>query len=149
MSMHHWEREFPRFKPEQLFALVSDVESYPTFMPACLDARILERNDRVWRVENIFGVGPLQTRFISTAELDPPGRLDISSCDGPWRDFRMSWQFQPSGAGCRVSCTSSMEFRSPLWGTLAKISESKMEERIIAAFEARAEALLGGNNRRR
>lgn len=149
MNTRHWEREFPRYTPEQLFALVSDVESYPTFMPGCLNARIVEKKERVWRVENVFGFGPLQSRFISIAELDPPRRLDISSCDGPWRDFHMSWQLQPSGTGCRVSCTSCSEFRSPLMAALAKFSESDIEERIIAAFEARARVLFGGKHRRR
>jgi coenzyme Q-binding protein COQ10 len=143
-----WQREFPRFKPEQLFALVADIESYPIFMPGCLDARIVEKGEEVWRVENVFGFGPVQRRFISIAELKPPDRLDISSRDGPWRDFRMSWQFQPSGAGCRVSCTSTSRFRSPVLAALARFSESAMEERIIAAFEARAEVLFGGNHRR-
>jgi coenzyme Q-binding protein COQ10 len=148
-STRHWEREFPRFKPEQLFALVSDIESYPLFLPGCLNAHILGRGEKVWRVENVFGFGPVQSRFVTVAELDPPRRIDISSHDGPWRDFRMFWQFQPSGTGCRVSCTSSVEFRSPLLAALAKLSESGMEERIIAAFEARANALFGDNDRRR
>jgi coenzyme Q-binding protein COQ10 len=144
-----WERKFPRFKPEQLFALVSDIESYPIFVPGCLNARIVERSERVWRVENVFGFGPVRSRFTSIAELDPPRRLDISSGDGPWRDFRMSWQFRPSGTGCRVSCTSTLEFRSPLFAVLAKFLRSEMEARIIAAFEARAKALFGSNHRRR
>jgi coenzyme Q-binding protein COQ10 len=148
-NTRHWEREFPHFTPEQLFALVSDVESYPAFMPGCLNAHIVGRKERIWRVENVFGFGPLQTRFISIAELDPPHRLDISSHDGPWRDFHMSWQLQPSGTGCRVSCTSCLEFRSPMMAALAKFSEDEMENGIIAAFEARAKALFGGNRPRR
>lgn len=146
--MREWVREFPRFKPEELFALVSDIESYPLFVPGCLNARIVERSERVWRVENVFGFGPVRTRFISIAELDRPHRLDISSRDGPWRDFRLAWRFQPSGAGCRVSCTSTLELRSPLLAPLAKLSESAFGRRLIAAFEARARLLFGGHSRR-
>jgi Polyketide cyclase / dehydrase and lipid transport len=57
------QREFPRFKPEQLFALVSDVESYPIFIPSCVSARIVEKRERIWRVENVFGVGPYAGAF--------------------------------------------------------------------------------------
>jgi coenzyme Q-binding protein COQ10 len=140
-------REFPRFKPEEMFALVSDIESYPIFVPGCLSARIVEKSERLWRVENVFGFGPMRTRFMSDAELDPPHRLDISSRDGPWRDFRMCWQFQPAGAGCRVSCASSLELRSPLLAALAKFSEDGIEESTIAAFEARARVLFGDRRR--
>jgi coenzyme Q-binding protein COQ10 len=144
----YWKREFPRFTPEQLFALVSDVESYPIFMPGCLSARIIDKNASTWRVDNVYGVGPIRRHFLSIAELDPPRAIDISSKDGLWRDFHMSWRFEPSGSGCRVSCTSSAEFRSPVLGALARISEPEMEDRIIAAFEARAWALFGHHRRR-
>jgi len=144
-----WVREFPLFKPEELFALVSDVESYPIFLPGCLNARIMERSGRVLRVENVFGFGPMRTRFVSVAELAPPHRLDISSRDGPWRNFRLCWRFQPMNGGCRVSCTSSLELRSALLAPLAKLSENAIGNRLMAAFEARAEALFGRNRRRR
>jgi coenzyme Q-binding protein COQ10 len=144
----YWKREFPRFTPEQLFALVSDVESYPIFIPGCVSARIVAKNERIWRVDNVYGVGPIRRHFLSIAELDPPHAIKISSNDGLWRDFQMSWRFEPSGSGCRVSCTSSAEFRSPVLAALARISESEMEDRIIAAFEARARALFGHHRRR-
>ena len=148
-STREWVREFPHFKPEELFALVSDVESYPIFLPGCLNARIVERSGRILRVENVFGFGPMRTRFVSMAELEPPHRLDISSRDGPWRNFRLAWRFQPMNGGCRVSCASSLELRSPLLAGLAKLSENAVGNRLMAAFEARAKALFGRDHRRR
>jgi len=145
--MEHWKREFPSFKPEQLFALVSDVENYPIFMPACVSARILEKSERIWQVENVFGVGPVRRRFLCVAKLDPPRAIDISSNDGLWRDFHISWRFESSGSGCCVSCASRAVFRSPLLAALAKISQGEMEDRIISAFEARARTLFGHHRR--
>jgi coenzyme Q-binding protein COQ10 len=145
----HWEREFPHYTPEQLFSLVSDIESFPIFMPGCLDAHIVEKGERFLRVENVFGVGPMHSRFLSTAELDPPHRIDISSSDGPWQHFHMCWQFLPSGTGCRVACTSSLEFRSPLLAALARFSRRETEDRIIEAFKARARILFGPHHLRR
>jgi coenzyme Q-binding protein COQ10 len=145
--MRHWKREFPRFTPEQLFALVSDVENYPLFMPGCLSAHIVEKNERIWRVENVFGVGPIRTRFLSIAKLDPPRAIEISSNDELWREFRVFWRFDPCGSGCCVSCASSAVFRSPLLATLAKISEAEMEDRVVTAFEARARTLFDHHRR--
>jgi coenzyme Q-binding protein COQ10 len=145
--MRHWKREFPRFTPEQLFALVSDVENYPLFMPGCLSARIVEKNERIWRVENVFGVGPIRRRFLSIAKLDPPRAIEISSNDELWRDFRVYWRFDPCGRGCYVSCATSAVFRSPLLAALAKISEAEMEDRVITAFEARARILFNHHRR--
>jgi coenzyme Q-binding protein COQ10 len=147
IQTQHWKREFPRFKPEQLFALVSDVESYPIFMPGCMSARILEKNERIWRVENVFGVGPIRRRFLCIAELDPPRAIDISSNDELWRAFQLSWRFEPCGIGCRVSCASSIAFRSPRLAALARASQGVMEDSIMAAFEARAFTLFGHHRR--
>ena len=138
-----WRRDFPRFSPEQLFALVSDIERYPEFVPCCLKARVVERGPTVWKVENVFGFGPVRRRFMSHAELEPPHRLDITSREDPWRDFRMLWRFQEFGTGCRLYCALSMVFRSPFLAGLAQFASGELERTIVTAFERRAEAVYG------
>ena len=133
-----WRRTFPRLTAAQLFALVSDIESYPEFVPGCLQARIVERGETVWKVENVFGFGPVRSRFMSRAELDPPHRLDITSREEPWRDFRMNWRFEDSTAGCRLSCALALVFRSPLLARLARMASGEMERGVVSAFERRA-----------
>ena len=122
----------------QLFALVSDIESYPAFVPGCLEARIVERGETVWKVENVFGFGPVRSRFMSRAELDPPHRLDITSREEPWRDFRMNWRFADSALGCRLFCALALVFRSPLLARLAHMASGEMERGVVSAFERRA-----------
>ena len=137
-----WRLRFPVFSTEQLFTLVSDIESYPQFVPGCVATRILEhRADGRRLVDNVFGAGPLRWRFRSTAEADPPHRLEIVSQDGPWRRFAMLWRFTPEGDGCRVDVDLDVAFRSPLLAALAPTALPRAEPRIIRAFEARAQRL--------
>ena len=133
-----WRRTFPRLSSAQLFALVSDIESYPAFVPGCLHARIVERGETVWKVENVFGFGPVRSRFMSRAELDPPHRLDITSREEPWRDFRMNWRFEDADAGCRLSCALALVFRSPLLARVAHLASGELERGVVSAFERRA-----------
>ena len=133
-----WRRTFPRLTSVQLCALVSDIESYPACVPGSLQARIVERGETVWKVENVFGFGPVRSRFMSRAERDPPHRLDITSREEPWRDFRMNWRFEDVGGGCRLSCALALVFRSPLLARLAHMASGEMERGVVSAFERRA-----------
>jgi coenzyme Q-binding protein COQ10 len=138
-----WEQDFPRYSPAQLFALVSDIESYPGFVPGCVATRILERGETVWLVDNVFGFGPFRRRFTTRAELDAPNGLLITSSDDPWRSFRLSWRLEPLTEGCRLICSFALGFRSATIGALAPLVMAEMDRRIIAAFEKRAAALYG------
>ena len=40
----HSETKILKYKPEQMFDLVADVNSYPKFLPWCSAARIYSRN---------------------------------------------------------------------------------------------------------
>lgn len=140
----HWRMRFPAYPAEQLFALVSDIESYPQFVPGCVATRILERRaNGTWLVDNVFGAGPLRWRFRSTASFDAPQRLEIVSQDGPWRRFAMLWSFTPDAEGCRVDVELDVAFRSSLLAALARTALPRAEPRIIRAFEERAERLCG------
>jgi coenzyme Q-binding protein COQ10 len=103
--------------------------------------RIIERRDNIWRVDNVFSFGPVRHRFISHAELNPPDGLEITSNDGPWKSFRLAWQFLPQDAGCQLVCRFSAEFRSGVVTTIASLGQHGAERRIMAAFERRAKAL--------
>ncbi len=70
-----------------VFATVADVERYPEFLPGIVYARVVLRDWHRWLVENSFGCGPLQSRFRSIAEANPPDHLTILSRNGPWRDL--------------------------------------------------------------
>jgi coenzyme Q-binding protein COQ10 len=138
-----WELAFPRYTPAQLFTLASDIESYPYFVPGCVAARIIERKDNLWRVDNVFALGPVRHRFISHAALNEPDGLEITSTDGPWKSFLLSWHFKPLNEGCQLACRFSAEFRSGVVATIAAFGHHGMERRIMASFERRAKALYG------
>lgn len=138
-----WRMDFPGRTPEQLFALAADIESYPRFVPWCIATRILRRHPDHWWCDNVFGAGPVRLRFHTRAEFDAPHAIDITSHDGPFRSFRLSWRFGALDAGSRVDVGFEMRFRSDIVGLLARVSLAEVERRIIAAFRRRAEQSCG------
>ncbi|MBI3445071.1 MAG: type II toxin-antitoxin system RatA family toxin [Magnetospirillum sp.] len=139
-----WHVDFPHHDPEQMFALAVDIESYPRFIPWCQKARIRQRREHILDVDNVFGTGPLQARFQSTAELDPPHGLTITSADGPFRRFRLQWHFSPLGeGGCRVEAEYEMVLRSPLMHSLASMTLPPMEHKVVHNFKERVRQVYG------
>jgi coenzyme Q-binding protein COQ10 len=132
-------RFYPNYSPAELFALIDDIESYPAFVPFCQRTRVLSRDGARRRVENVYGVGRLHLTFVSEARADPPRELVIESCDGVMSAFRLRWIFQPEGEGCRLSGDLLLEFSSHVLNALAPFAAADIENRVMAAFEQRAE----------
>ncbi len=75
------------FSAAELFQIAVDVVSYPDFLPFCIAAKILKRDGNELRVDNIFGLGPLRSRFKTRARLDEPHGIVITSSEPPFREL--------------------------------------------------------------
>jgi len=134
-----------------VFATIADVERYPDFLPGIVRARIVRREPGRWQVDNAFGKGPLQSRFLSHVELDPPTALIVRSDDGPWRRLEIRWRVRQEERACLVFCDATLDFRNLVLSALARVAAAEMERRVIAAFNARFRMLAsgGGDDRAR
>ncbi|MBF0391470.1 MAG: SRPBCC family protein [Alphaproteobacteria bacterium] len=124
-----------------VFALVSDIEGYPAFVPGCVATRILAKDGATWTVDNVFGLGPVRARFTTTAQVTPPDSLDIVSRDGPWRLFEMRWRIEALPAGCAIRLDWRAEPRLGGLGQIGRLLLPDFERRVVEAFARRARAL--------
>ena len=131
--------EFPGLAASSLFAVASDIESYPLFIPWCRSARVLADDGDVRQVENHFGAGPVDMRFLTRAQADPPHSLSITSDDGPFRSFRLDWPFREG----HVEARYHISLRSPLLQGLAAFGMPEVERRIVSQFRQRVRDLHG------
>ena len=127
---------------EQLFELAADVERYPEYLPGWSAARIRRREANMYFTDQVIGLGPIRVSFGSKTVLQPPTRIDVTSSDFPFRQFKLSWNFATvADTGCRVSLVTEFELRSfPLRRILDRALPGAITE-VIAAFEARAHTL--------
>ncbi len=138
VSSQKRERLLP-YTAEQLFDLAADVERYPEYLRWWIAARIRKREANVYYTDQVLGLGPVRVRFGSRTVLQPPTRIDVTSKDYPFQEFKLSWNFAAlAGASCRVSLTAEFELRSfVLQGILDRALPVATSD-IIAAFETRA-----------
>ncbi len=143
----HREKRVLSYAPEQIYALVADVERYPEFLPWTAAARIRARRSLPGGREEVLAdlvisFRVFRERFGSRVLLDPArGRIDTEYLDGPFRYLRSWWQVSPHRAGCEVEFFVDFEFRSPVLQKLIGLVFAQAMQRVVRAFEARAREL--------
>lgn len=147
MPTHAEERVLP-YTPEQLFALVADIESYPEFLPWCVGARIRERRPGLVVADLIIGFRMFREAFTSRVALDPPRRIDVTYTDGPFRYLTNQWRFSVVPEGCHVDFFVDFAFKSRLMQRVIEMLFAEAVRRMVGAFEKRARELYATSDDR-
>ena len=144
----HSETRFLPYTPEQMYALVADVPSYPEFLPWCSAARVRKvtpkENCEVMEADLVISFKVFRERFGSRVVLWPEDhRIDTEYLDGPFRHMKSRWAFAPAPGGCEVSFFVDFEFRNAILQGIIGVVFNEAMQRIVRAFERRAAALYG------
>ena len=135
------------YRADQMYDLIADIKSYPEFLPWCSAVRI--RDDRrgadgkgVIEADLVISFKVFRERFGSRVTLDPEaGTIDVAYLDGPFRYLDNHWRFTPDGDGCLVDFFVDFEFKSRTLQAIIGVVFGEAMQRIVRAFEARAETL--------
>src|SRR5690606_5990427 len=104
--------------PQEMFALVADVEKYPEFLPLCEALTIRSSRERAGRTmlvaDMTVGYKAIRETFTSQVYLKPDElAIDVKYVDGPFRDLNNGWRFEPApGGGSIVHFFIVYEFKS-------------------------------------
>jgi len=135
-----------------MYAVVSDVEKYPEFLPWVVALRVLSRREGGLTAEMAVGYGGLRERYTSDVTLDPvQHRIDVVQTKGPFKTLENHWRFTPlkdesGGEGCEVEFSIAFEFKSRLLHGVAGHAFEKVMLTMADAFEARAAARSRGRS---
>ena len=146
---HHVSKLLP-YTPDQLFALVGDVDSYPDFVPWITAMRTWNARSLGGAVEAVdaearVGFSFLKERFATRVRRDAANRqIDVSLISGPFKRLENRWRFLDAGHGCtRVEFDIDFQFKSRLLETLLTANFAHAVDRLMGCFEARARSLYG------
>lgn len=124
----------------QMYALVDDIERYPSFLPWCRDARVEEVDGRR-RATLTVGLRGLRQSFTTLNENRPGEAIDMQLVEGPFRRFTAAWQFRPLGAeACNVEYTMEYELASAALARLLEPLFDHIADTMVDAFKRRADA---------
>ena len=133
-----------------MYDLVADVERYPEFLPWCAGARIrsrqVEGDTEILAAELVISFKVFRERFGSRVTLRPQAlRIDTEYLDGPFRYLRSHWEFTDGDRGCEARFFVDFELKNAVLRKIIGLVFSQAMARVGRAFEARAQALYGGN----
>jgi len=136
---------------EQMYNLIADVRSYPQFLPWCTAARINstkpteDGTGTVIDADLVISFKLFREKFASRVTLNPTGsHIDVEYLDGPFRYLNNHWQFNALEDGtCEVDFFVDFEFKSPMLQAVIGLVFNEAMQRIVRAFEKRADDLYG------
>ncbi len=142
----HSEVRISPYSPEQLYALVIDVERYPEFIPWCRAARITRREENCFFGELVISFKHITERYTSKVIGEPGGpepQINVTLVSGPFEYLTNHWLFRKTAEGTEINFMLDFKFRSRILETLIGGLFSRASEKMTAAFMTRAEALYG------
>ncbi len=152
MATHAEKRVLP-YTPEEMYALVADVERYPEFLPWVSAARIRKRETNARGLETftadlMIGFKMVREKYTSRVTLDPYRTVDVAYVQGPLKYLNNHWTFhplpQPNGeTHCEIDFYVDFEFKSRVLQNLIGALFNEAVRRMVGAFETRAQELYG------
>ncbi len=128
------------YTASQMFALVDDVESYPTFLPWCGGARVIEQSGDHKTARIDIDYHGVRAHFTTDNVNRPPESIVITLKDGPFRHLHGEWKFRALGEhGCRIDFELAYEFATQLLDKVIGPVFGHIATTFIDAFVRRAE----------
>lgn len=140
----HRERKSLPYTPTQLFDLVSDIESYPQFLPWCVGARVVESSEQEVVADLVIGFKMFRERFRSKVTLKRPGNIHVDYIRGPLKYLHNDWKFSDNDqGGTTIDFSVDFEFKNRIFEKVVGSLFSEAVRRMVGAFEKRAHEIYG------
>ncbi|KAJ0381628.1 hypothetical protein COL26b_000306 [Colletotrichum chrysophilum] len=133
----------------QLYDVISDVDSYSTFVPYCAQSRVTQwtapdKNGRKWpaQADLRVGWGGFEETFTNVPGASPGNGGEGGAV---FRSLVTMWQLRPlaTGTGTEVDLVIRFQFANPLYSAVSAAVSDKVAGVMIQAFEKRVKGVLG------
>ena len=135
------------YTAQEMFALVTDVEHYPQFLPWCDQTKVLERDENGMLAEIGIAFAGIHQKFV-TRNTHLPGReVHVKLVSGPFSNLNGHWVFTPVGKSedraCRIDLELQYGFQNMALAALVGPVFDKIAGTMVDAFVKRAEKVYG------
>jgi ribosome-associated toxin RatA of RatAB toxin-antitoxin module len=129
--------------PGRMYALINDIESYPSFVPWCTHARIESKSET--EIVATLGIkrGPLHAEFTTRNVLEPERSVVMHLVRGSaFKTLEGEWKLTPiAETGSRIELTMRFAFANRLSGLVFEPMFEETAASLVDAFVKRAKAL--------
>ena len=134
---------------EQLVDLVLDIESYPEFIPYCLDAKIYEKNEiknLIYIIADLtIGKGPFKATYKSDVRFNKDtDTIQVTNIEGPLKYLDNKWVFLEKDSSTEISFDINFEIENKFLNIVMSKSFQHGLDKIADSFQKRANDLFKG-----
>ena len=132
------------YSTDEMFALVSDIDAYPQFLPWCSGARVQSREQDEMIASIDFSVSGVSKSFTTRNRLKPGREISMQLVEGPFSQLEGRWRFEPLGdAGSKISLFLEYDFSSKMVSLAVGPVFNKIANTLVDAFQKRATEVYG------
>ena len=135
------------YSAPEMYALVTGVEAYPSFLPWCAKAEVLDHSSGGMTARLHLHFAGLRHAFTTRNQHAPEQSVLMSLVDGPFSDLQGHWRFVAIGAvgaaACRVEFDLRYAFAIRALETVLSPVFDRVANTFVDSFVARAEQVYG------
>ena len=130
-----------------MFALVTDIHSYPEFLPWCDKASVVEQTSQGMLAKVGISMAGLSQSFTTRNAHEADRKVSLKLVDGPFSKLDGHWSFTPVGKGaeraCKIDFHLRYDFDNAALSALVGPVFDKIAGSLVDAFVKRAEQVYG------
>lgn len=135
------------YSAAEMFALVTDVASYPQFLPWCDQAEVVEEDAHGMTAKVGISFAGLSQSFTTRNTHVKDRKVSLKLVDGPFSKLDGHWDFTPLGDGsqraCKVNFSLRYDFDNAALAALVGPVFDKIAGSMVDAFVKRAAQVYG------
>ena len=137
--MGTFKRSFLIRKPvDQVFKTLSDVKEYKTFIPYCIDSKIIEEQSDYSLVTINLEFFGIQTSFTTKNVVKKNESIEMDLIEGPFEKFKSSWRLQKvDQQTTNLSFEMSYQMRNKILEMALKNNLKSVSDSIVRAFKSK------------
>jgi ribosome-associated toxin RatA of RatAB toxin-antitoxin module len=135
------------YSSHEMYTLVTDVASYPQFLPWCDHSQVVDEDAGGMTAEVGISFGGIRQTFTTRNTHVPDQEVGMALVKGPFSKLDGIWKFHPLGDGTQRACKVELKLNYGFDnGALAKLVGpvfDKIAASMVDAFVKRAQQVYG------
>ncbi|MAZ44400.1 MAG: ubiquinone-binding protein [Legionellales bacterium] len=132
------------YSASEMYALINDVESYPSYIPWCPKTQVVSTGPNEMVAKLYAQKGPVTQSFTTRNILVENQSVSMHLVEGPFKHLKGEWTLTPQSAtSCVVDFEIEFEFANPIMDAMAGPVLEKMTGSLVEHFKNRAKTLHG------
>lgn len=141
------------YTPREMYDLVTAIRDYPSFLPWCANAEVLDSDDEGMTARLTLSKAGMRHAFTTRNRHWPGEQVEVTLINGPFSHLDGTWKFLPIGQSktdseadapaCRIEFDLCYAFSSVALEAVVSPVFDRIANTFVDSFVKRAEQVYG------